>query len=114
MLKQDSRVRVDIWPRVFGLPLLQQDVWCYLVQVRNQFEHLVVWQMLQSEFTLASVTRVRFSKDCVPVARNNLATLQMVPHPFAQFCFRDIGSKLRDNFVEENEHFLNNDFGQPI
>lgn len=72
VLQQDTGVGIYIWPWVLDLAEFGQDWGHDLVDVGHQLEQGIVWQMLQGELALASVTRIGLSQNGVTVARNNL------------------------------------------
>ena len=71
-LQENAAVRVDIRPRVFRLALLQQNVRHNFVDLRNEFEHGILWEMFQREFTLARVARIGLPQHGVTVPWDHL------------------------------------------
>jgi len=53
MPEENTRVRIDVRPRILGLAVLGEDVGNNLKDGRNNLEELVVRHVLQSEFSLA-------------------------------------------------------------
>ena len=56
--KEDSRVGVDVGPRVLGLTGGEESVGNNLVQLADELEELVIGEVLESELTLSLVTGV--------------------------------------------------------
>jgi len=76
VLEQDTRVRVDVGPRVLSFALFSQYIRDNFIESRDQLEHGVLRQVLQSKLTLAGVTRICLSQNGVAVSRNDLTTLE--------------------------------------
>jgi len=107
VLEQDTRVGVDVGPRVLGLALFSQDVRDDFVESRDQLEHRVVRQVLQSELTLAGVTRISLSQDGVTVARDDLTTLEQVPDFSSQLLLSGLfNTDLLLEIDQETKNFL--------
>ena len=86
---------IHIGPWVLGLALLKEDIWDDLVELRDELEELIVGKVLQSEFSLASVSGIGLSKDGVTVARNDSTTLEGVPDEVSEFLIGDfVGAKI--------------------
>ena len=73
VLEQNSGVGVHVGPRVLNFAQFQQNIGNDIVQSGNQFESLIVGQVFQGKFTLASVTGIRFPQHGVAIARNDLS-----------------------------------------
>lgn len=56
--------------------MLGQDTWSDLVYLADQFEHGVVWKMLESKLALGDVSRIRLSEHGMAIARYDLPTLE--------------------------------------
>ena len=96
MGKEYTRVSIDVGPWVLGFSGLDATLWyeyrketnAYLEQyvgddgihLIDQFEEGVLGQMFQSELPLGHVTWIGFTKNGVPVTRNDLTALQGRPH----------------------------------
>lgn len=76
---------IYIWPWVLSLALLQEDWWYNVIQLRDELEQLVVWQVLESKFTLAGVARISLTQNGMSVAWDNTAALQRIPDELSQF-----------------------------
>lgn len=72
VLQQDTGVGIYVGPWVLDLAEFGQDWGHNLVDVGNQLEQRIVWQVLQGELALASVARIGLTQDSVTVARNDL------------------------------------------
>lgn len=90
VLKQDAGVSVYIWPWVLGFTLGEKDIWNHFVDLGDQFEHIVVWEMFERELSLASVPWVGLSEHGVPVAWHNSAGFQGVPDEIVEFLVGDV------------------------
>lgn len=106
MLEQDAGVSVHVGPRVLDFAGVEQDGRHDLVQLSDQFEELVVRQMLQREFSLAGVAWVSFAEYGVPIARNHLSGSELL---FDQL-FKTIGGPVVSHgcpdLAKENKNFL--------
>ena len=92
---------IHIGPWVLGLALLEENVWDDLVELRNELEELVVGKVLQSEFSLASVSGISLSKDGVTVTRNDSTTLEGVPDEVSEFLIGDfVGAKISNELKQ--------------
>ena len=77
--QEDTRVSIDIGPGVLGLASFEEDVGNEVVDLANQLEVLILGEVLESEFTLGSVTGVGLAEHSVAVTRDDLATLKGRP-----------------------------------
>ena len=102
---------VDVGPRVLDLAGLHEDGRNDAVQLRHQLEHFIVRQMLQSKFTLTSVSGVSLSQNSVAVARNHLSGLQQPPAVFFELFVGGVQPDVFDHFGKEHQDFL---VGQPV
>ena len=75
-LEEDTRVGIYIWPWVLGFTLFQENIWNKFVDLSDQFEELVIWEMLESKFTLASVSWIGLSEDGMTVTWDDTSTLE--------------------------------------
>ena len=60
--EKDTRVSIDVWPWVFGLSSLEQDVGHELVDLSDELEHGIIGEVFERKFSLSSVSRVLY--DC--------------------------------------------------
>lgn len=58
MSQQDAGVGINVWPWVLGFSGLEEDIWSDLVNLANQLEQRVAWQMLEGKFTLSGISWV--------------------------------------------------------
>ena len=68
---------INIGPWVLNFAEFQQDIRHNLVKIRDELEHWIIGQMLQSKLTLTSVTRIRLSQYCMTIAWNDLDTREL-------------------------------------
>jgi hypothetical protein len=92
--EKDTAVRVHIGPWVLGLALLEKNRWNDLVEIRDELEQRVIGQVLLCKLSLAHVAGIRLTKYRVPIARHDLARLQVIPHVVAEFLLRVILTNL--------------------
>ena len=78
VLEKDTGVGINVRPWVLGFSLFEKDVRSDLVEVRNEFEHWIIGEVLEGEFTLASVARISLTKDSVSVSGNDLKSFDIV------------------------------------
>ena len=123
--KKYTRVRINIRPRVFGLSSLNEkrrlkfindteidienlkkDVRNKVVNLSHKLKHLVVWQMLQGEFTLGGVTRVGLPENGMSITGNNLTTFKGGPDIFFDSLVGCILANLCLHLAEPDKHFL--------
>lgn len=62
--------------------------------------------MLQSEFSLACVTRISLSQDCVSVAGNDLPALECLPDKVFECVLGEIVAELLLDLLDEKQHLL--------
>ena len=107
VLKQNAGVSVYIWPWVLGFTLGQEDVWNKFVDLGDQFEHIVVWKVFESELSLASVPWVGLSEHRVSVAWHDSARLQGVPDEVVEFLVGNVlAAEILSELGEPDEDFL--------
>lgn len=107
--KENARMRVDIRVRVGNLSVLLQDARHDLVNGINDLEKLIVRQMLESEFPLASVPRIGLTEDGVAVSGNHLLGIERVPSEFSNglgIHLLALGSELIGQILDPLEHLL--------
>ena len=103
-----------------GFTGLEEDVGDDLVDLTDELEERVLGEMLQSEFSLSSVSRIGLSEDGVTVTWDDLSTLQCRPNVLGDLLvgsiFTDLGSHLldpsEDLLVSETGYQLGLMFGQ--
>jgi len=107
VLKQNSGVSVYIWPWVLGFTLSQKDIWNKFVDLGDQFEHIIVWEMFQCELSLASVPWVGLSEHGVSVAWHDSARFQGVPDEVVEFLVGNVlATEILSELGEPDENFL--------
>lgn len=67
------------WVTDLGLSVLGQNTWGDLVNLANELEHGVIWQMVLSKGSLGHVTRISLAENGVAISGNDLSTLQCSP-----------------------------------
>jgi len=81
--KEDTRVGINVGPRVLGLTVLLENIRGNLVDTRDDLEERIVGHVLLSELTLASEARIGLTEDGVTVSRNNLTGVEGIPQSLA-------------------------------
>jgi len=100
-------VSVYVWPWVLGFTLSQKNIWNKFVDLGDQFEHIVIWEMFQSELSLASVPWIGLSKNGVSVAWNDSSGFQGVPDEVVEFFVGNVlATEIFSELGEPDEHFL--------
>jgi len=99
-------VCVHIRPGVLHLACFQQDGRHHLVDLRDQFEHGKVRQVLECELSLGDISRVRLSKDRVSVAWDHLARLEGLPDEILHLVVGQVCADLFHQLGDEDEHLL--------
>jgi len=72
----------------------------------NELEQRVIRQVLECEFTLSSVARIRLPQYGMPITRNDLASLQCRPHIFFHSPIGCILTNLGLHLAQPEENFL--------
>ena len=103
--QQDTRVGIDVGPGVLGLAGLQQDVGGDLVDLGNELEELVIGNVLESEFSLGSVSGVSLSENGVSVSGND-TSLQGVPAVLLNLLVGGISTDLGLHLLDPPQDFL--------
>lgn len=128
VLEQDTRVGVDVGPRVLGLAVFSKNtrlnnkkqnesmdrslskphVYTYhnVIQFGDQLEERVFGQVLEGKFTLSSVARVGLAEDCVTITRHNLTAVQSVPEVLLDLFFRRVEANRVLELQGPAQHFL--------
>jgi hypothetical protein len=94
VLKEDTGVRVDVWPWVLGLAVLGQDAWGDLVDGGDQVEEVIVRHVLEGKLSLSGVSWVGLSQDGMTVTWDNTAGLKGVPKIGLDVLLGDIRANL--------------------
>lgn len=79
VLKEHTGVGVYVWPWVLSLTLSKENIWHNLVDLADELEHIVIWEVLEGELSLTSVSWIGLSEDGVSVAWHDSAALEGVP-----------------------------------
>jgi len=100
-------VGIYIWPWVLGLALLEEDWWYDVIQLGNELEEFVVGQVLESKFSLTSVTGISLTKHSMAVTGNNSTSLKGIPDELTKMFVRDfIRAQISDKLSQPNQNFL--------
>mmetsp|Transcript_36347 Transcript_36347/g.79542 ORF Transcript_36347/g.79542 Transcript_36347/m.79542 type:complete len:204 (-) Transcript_36347:666-1277(-) len=109
MPEQDARMRIDIGVRICNLAVLLEDAGHDLIDGINDLEKLIIRQVLQSKFSLASVTRIGLTEDSVAVPRNDLLRVESIPSKFGNSLgihLLTLGGELIGQLLNPLEHLL--------
>lgn len=79
MADKDKSYSINVRVWVLGLSVLSQDTWGDLVNLGNQLEHRVRWEMGLGECALSHVTRISLAENSVSVTWDDLASLEGGP-----------------------------------
>jgi len=100
-------VGIYVWPWVLGFTLSQENIWNDFVDLSDQFEHIVVWEVFQSELSLASVSWIGFSENGVSVAWDDSSGFQGVPDEIVEFFVGDVfATEIFSELGQPDEDFL--------
>ena len=97
---------VHVGPRVLHLAGGFQHGRDDRVELRHQFEHLIIRQVLQGELPLTGVPRIGLPQDGVAVTGHDLTALQHVLHVLLQLVVGGVEADVVGHLVEENKHLL--------
>jgi len=75
VLEKDATVSIYVWPWVLSFALGQENIWNNFVDLSDELEHWVVWEVLEGELSLASVSWIGLSENGVSVAWHHSARL---------------------------------------
>lgn len=89
-----------------GQSYLKEDVRNKCVDLANEFEELVIGQVLQGKLALSGVTGICFPENSMAIPRNNLTTLKSRPNIFLDSIISCVLADLRLHFSEPDENFL--------
>jgi len=109
MPQQDTRVRIHVRVRVGHLAVLLENARHDFVNGVDDLKELVVGHVLEGEFALAGVARVRLAQDGVAVAGNDLFGIERVPGEFRNRVLVDrlaLGVEFGLEFLDPFEDFL--------
>mmetsp|Transcript_6854 Transcript_6854/g.17245 ORF Transcript_6854/g.17245 Transcript_6854/m.17245 type:complete len:135 (+) Transcript_6854:2319-2723(+) len=73
VLKEHTRVGIDIGPGVGGLAVVGENTGNDIVKLSNKVEKRIAAKMLECEVTLASVSGIGLAKHSVTITRDDLA-----------------------------------------
>lgn len=90
---------------------LQQDIRYNVINLPDELEHLVVRQMLQGEFSLSRVPRVRLPEYGMTIAGHNLAALERRPDVFFDSFVRCVLPDFTLHLAKPAQDFL---VGEPM
>uniref|UniRef100_A0A182SDY3 Uncharacterized protein n=1 Tax=Anopheles maculatus TaxID=74869 RepID=A0A182SDY3_9DIPT len=106
VLEQHTGVSIYVRPRVLHLAQLGQDWWHDLVDVRDQPEQRVVWQVLEGELALAGIAGIGLTQHSVTVTGHNLARLERLPDELLHLILASIVTQLLAQLLQPHQHFL--------
>jgi hypothetical protein len=107
VLKQDTRVGINIRPGVLGLSVLLEDDGGSLVNEGDEVEERVGRHVLESILTLASVTRIGLTENGMTIARYDLTGLKSIPESLGNLVLGGGGgTKLLLQSSEPTENLL--------
>jgi len=107
VLEEHTRVGVYVWPWVLGLTLSKKDIWHNLVDLADQLEHIVVWEVLEGKLSLTSVSWIGLSEHGVSVAWHHSAGLERVPDEIVELLVADVlTAQVLSELGEPDEHLL--------
>ena len=72
-------MRINVGVGVLGLAVLRQDARGNLVDLADELEHRVIWQLAKSELPLRDISRISLSKDRMTIAGDDTAGVQGRP-----------------------------------
>jgi len=100
-------VSVYVWPWVLGLTLGEEDIWHNLVDLADQLEHIVVWEVLEGKLSLALVSWIGLSEHGVSVAWHHSAALESVPDEIVELLVANVlAAQVLSELSEPDEHLL--------
>mmetsp|Transcript_29188 Transcript_29188/g.44939 ORF Transcript_29188/g.44939 Transcript_29188/m.44939 type:complete len:399 (+) Transcript_29188:306-1502(+) len=102
-------MRIDIGVRVGNLAVFLQNIRHDLVDRVDDLEEFVIGHVLQGEFSLARVARIRLSKDGVAVSGDDLFGVQSVPSEFGNGVGVDVltlGLEFGLEVLDPSQNFL--------
>ena len=99
-------MRVHIGPRVLYFAQFAENLRHNFVELGNDLEHVIIRQMLQGEFPLACVTRIRLAKNGMAETGHHTG-LQRVENVLFNLIVRRRFTDLLDEFGDPNQNFLN-------
>ena len=79
VLEEDTGVGIDVGEGVLGLAVLGEDTWGNLVDLADELEHWVVWEVLLGELALGHVAGVGLAKNGVAVTGDDTASVEGGP-----------------------------------
>lgn len=79
VLEEDTGVGIDVGEGVLGLAVLGEDTWGDLVDLADQLEHGVVWEVLLGKLALGHVAGVSLAENGVAVTGDDLAGVEGGP-----------------------------------
>lgn len=109
--KKNTRVGINVRPRVLGLSSLKEDVGHERVELADQLEKLVVRQVLERELSLGLVSRVGLPQNGVSVTRDDLTTVERLPNVLGDLLVRGVNADLVLHLCDPVEDLL---VGEPV
>jgi hypothetical protein len=106
VLQQDTGVSIDVGVWVLGLSVLGKNARSDLVNLGNELEHWVIWEMLLCELALGNVAGVGLAENSVAVTWNDLAGLKGGPEIFLDLLVREIRADRGLHLLEPDKDFL--------
>jgi len=106
VLKEDTRVGINVGVWVLGLSVLGQDAWGNLVNLGDELEHWVFWELLKSERALRNVARIGLTEHSVTVTWNDTAAVEGVPEVLLDVLIRKVISNGLLHLSEPVENLL--------
>ena len=106
--EEDTAVGINVWPWVLGLAVLKENIWRDLVDLGDQLEQWVVWQMFQGKLTLACVSWIGLTQDSVTVAGQNLARLECGPNELLDLLISWVVAQSLLGLLDPDQDFLQN------
>lgn len=97
-------VDVGVW--VLCLSVLGQDTRGNLVDLADQLEHWVLWELTQSELSLGNIARVSLAEDSMAIAGYDTTRVESVPKVLGDVGVAEVGANSLLHLREPVEHFL--------
>jgi hypothetical protein len=106
VLEEHTRVSVDVGVRVLGLSVLGQNTGGDLVDLADELEHWVVWQMLLGELALGDVAGVSLAENGVAVSRDDLTGFEGGPQVVLDGLVAEVVADRLLHLLQPDEHLL--------
>lgn len=90
VLKEDTRVGIDVGPGVLGLTVLEEDVRDNGVELGDELEEGIGGEVLEGKLTLAGVTGIGLTEDGVTVTGDDLTGLEGGPDVLTDLIIGDL------------------------